>query len=216
MTLSAQLRYDRIQGLVGDRQRRFGALVYEAGPPGRFAVHFDRVLVDERLDRQDRWYVFDGVWLVERHEDQKLFMKRQVAPPGGDGADPLALGEGPIPIPITSKKDRVLKRFDVEVVAPTESDPVDTVHLRLAPKAGVGVDFESVDLWYGRQTLLPVRVRTVDDSENESVIDVSDAEVNGPVNRALLDTSEPRDPGWRVEVTPWERDRAEVSEGSGG
>src|SRR5690606_9605697 len=75
-TLTARLRYDKIDALLGDEQRRFGMLHYQAGPPARFAVHFDRLVVDGNRGRQqNRWYVFDGRWLVERLDDEKQFRK---------------------------------------------------------------------------------------------------------------------------------------------
>src|SRR5262245_27236656 len=45
-TFKADLRYDRNQILVSDKQRRFGSIVYVVGPPAKFAVHFDRLVVD--------------------------------------------------------------------------------------------------------------------------------------------------------------------------
>lgn len=216
-TLHAKLRYDRVQGLVGDRQRRFGTLVYDAGPPSRFSVHFDYLLVDRRLDRQDRWYVFDGQWLVERYDQDKLFIKRQVVAPdtpdtpdskgnGSEQADLLALGEGPFPVPVTTNKARILERFEVAVIEPAEDDPSNSLHLQLTPKPTHPSPFTRIDLWYDRATLLPARARTVDDSENESTIELSDLKVNDAVLPQLLDTSVPTEPGWRVEVKPWEGD----------
>ncbi len=196
--------YDRIQRLVGDRQRRFGNLTYDAGPPARFAIHFDRLLVDQRLDRDERWYIFDGRWLVERYDQEKLMIKRETAPPDADQpADPLALGSGPFALPVTLKKDVVLKRFDVSLIDPTKDDPPNSVHLRLSPKPTQPDDVYPVNLWYDRQTLLPVRVQTVDDSDNETLIQLNQLRANDPIDPATIDTSPPTDPSWRVEVKPW-------------
>ncbi len=208
-TLQAKLVYDRIQGLTGDKQRRFGTLYFVSGPPARFAAHFDRRLADRRIDKQDRWYIFDGVWLVEKLADQepKQFFKRQIVPPDvkPEDANPLALGGGPFVLPVNMKKDLVLQRFNVTLVAPEKMDPPDTVHLHLTPRGDQRNEVTEVDLWYSNKGLLPVRVRTYDeDSENESIIALTDHKTNEEINAKLIDTSEPKEKGWDVVITPWE------------
>lgn len=236
--LQADIRYDRIQGLVGDTQRRFGKLYYHVGPPAKFAAHFDRLMVDRRMDRQDRWYIFDGTWLVEKNAEQnpKLFHKRQVSPPTppptsparspqtsssqttepsphakSEEMDPLALGSGPFALPIRMKKDRVLAKFDVELVAgAAKTDPANSFHLKLTPKPDQRLDCTQIDLWYDRQTLLPQRARTFDEaSENESVVElthVSTAELEPSLLApgGIFDTATPSGPGWDVTITPWD------------
>jgi hypothetical protein len=203
----ADLRYDRTQGLVGDTQKRFGSIVYRSGPPSRFAVHFDLIMADMRLDREDRWYIFDGQWFVERYDNEKLFIKRQLVPApveGVDGSytpDALSLGAGPFAIPITQKKDVVLRRFKVAVVEPQEGDSENSFHLHLIPLVVRSGDITEVDLWYDQDSLLPIRVRTVDDSENESIVYLSNVRLNESVEAFQIDTAEPTEQGWRVEVT---------------
>ena len=206
-TLQAKLVYDRTQQLVGDRQRRFGTLVYEKGPPAGFAVHFDRLLVDRRMDHDDRWYIFDGQWLAERYDDQKLFIKRQVIPPHStddDHAppDPLALGAGPFALPIGLKREQIVKRFDVSLTPPADDDS--PFHLHLVPKPDHPSEFTEIDLWYERKRLLPTRVRTIDDSENETVVALSQFRVNEQADADTINTSPPTEPGWRIEVKPWQ------------
>lgn len=212
-TLHAKLTYDRIQGLLGDKQRRFGELWYDGRTPARFAVHFDKLYVNGRGDKQNRWYIFDGQWLVERLDDRKQFIKRQiVAPPTKDNprpkqADPLALGEGPFPVPIKIKKDQVLKRFDVKLIeADEKTDPkgAPTHHLRLTPKKDRPIDLTQIDLWFDQSSLLPVKVRTTDDSENETVVSLRNAVTNKPIDKKTFDTSVPKTRGWLIEIKPWE------------
>jgi hypothetical protein len=205
-TLTAKVRYDRIQNLLGDEQRRFGKLIYEAGPPAKFAVHFESLLVGKALRPQNRWYVFDGRWLVEKLEDKKQFFKWQVVAPDAkpEDADPLGVGRGPFVLPVALKKDLLLKRFDVSLVAAeAEGDPKNSVHLLLKPKAGQRSSFTEIHLWYDRDTLLPQRARTLDESKNESIIDLMNVEVNAAIDGNLLDTSEPKEGGWEVQITPW-------------
>lgn len=212
-TLSATVRYDRVQGLLEDRQRRFGTLAYLAGPPARFSVHFDRLMLRVgdrwRADKQNRRYLFDGRWLVERYDDEKVFRKTEVAGPEETGADPLSAGTGPFVLPLSGKKAAIVERFDVSLVAETaEGDPANAVHLKLTPPSSASGatrpsgGFSEVHLWYDRGTLLPVRVRTLDDSENESIIDLSEVQVNARLDASAIDVSEPRGSGWDVTVTP--------------
>lgn len=203
----AKVRYDRKQGLVNDRQRRFGTIIYQAGPPARFNVRFDRLLVDNRADNIDLAFVFDGRWLAERDATQKRFTRRQLvaddAPP--EQADPLALGEGPFVLPITRDKSRIVKRFNVTLVEPNaKNDPPGrpSVHLQLEPRPGQRTDFTRIDLWYDRENLTPLRAATLDESENESIIDLTNVRTDEAPEKGSFDTAEPRGEGWRVEIAP--------------
>jgi hypothetical protein len=207
-TLRAELRYDRTQGLLGDRQRRFGSIVYESGPPARYAIHFTRVLIDKRSDDQSRWYIFDGQWLVEKLDDQKQFFAHEIVAPGTppERANPLALGEGPFAVPIAAEKARILSRFDAVVIPPADTDPKQSVHLRLTPRPGVRINFTAIDLWYDRESLAPLQARTQDESENISLIVLSKVSLNEPADTALMDTRPPSakgEQGWREEIRPW-------------
>lgn len=217
-TLQARVRYDRIQELQGDRQRRFGTLYYLAGPPAQFAAHLDQLLADRRLEPMDRWYIFDGTWLVEKIADQKpkQFVKRQIAPPstGMDASpaqagrpNPLALGDGPFVVPLDFNKERILARFDVTLVAAdTNADPANmtSIHLRLVPRAGQRMNASQIDLWYDAETLLPMRVRSEDaEAGNVSMIDLSKVQVNEAINTTVINTDEPKEQGWDVVIKPW-------------
>ncbi len=209
--MTGKITYDRIQGLLGDKQRRYGSLVYHAGPPARFAIHLDRMLIDRAIRPRDRWYIFDGRWLVERLDDEKRFTKWQIVPPDKDPAevDPLGAGEGPFALPIRVNKNDLVRRFKVQLVEPAEDDPADSVHLKLLPRDGVRVDFQELDLYYDKDTLLPVQVRTLDDAESgdESIIKLRDLDTNPDnVDTTVIDVSEPTERGWHTEVKPWEKD----------
>jgi len=206
-TLTARVRYDRIQGLIGDRQRRFGTLAYDAGPPARVSVHFKTLLVDRALRPQARTYVFDGTYLVERIEDQRQFFKRRVVEEGSAAAapeaDPLALGEGPFAVPLTSDPERVLERFTVRVVDASEGEDEASgknVRLRYEPRREGVAEFHTADVWYDRETLLPVRARTADASENVTDIRLSGIETGIEIDPARFNLEPPEDSGWRVEI----------------
>jgi len=208
-SLHATVRYDNIQGLARDQQTRFGKLVYQA-KPSRFALHVDSLRVDKTTRPSNRWYIFDGTWLVEKQADEKQFFKWQVVPPGADPekADPLAMGHGPFVVPVALRKDLVLARYFPEFVPADAKDPKNSVHLKLTPLKGQRINFTELDLYYDKDTLLPMRARTVKRSSprdvEESIIDLSNVKINEPVEASQLDTSEPKESGWKVQVTPWE------------
>ena len=213
-TLESRIVYDKIQKLLGDKQRRLGKLIYEAGPPARFAVHFDKLMFDRRQEKQNRWYIFDGRWLVERLDDRKQFRKYEVVPPDAppQAADPLALGEGPFAVPVQLNKKRLLKRFVVSLVEPeTEEDsdePENSVHLHLVPK-DPSREVKAIDLWYHRETLLPLRAVTDNRSQEQHVIKLSKHKTDGKIKTKQFDTRAPSDRGqrgWLEEIKPWEDD----------
>lgn len=206
-SLQAIVRYDLNQLLQGDEQTRFGKLIYVAGPPAKFAVHFETLRVDKKAVPSNRWYIFDGQWLVEKLADKKQFFKWQVVAPDAPpaDADPLGLGRGPFVVPVALRKDLVLKKFKVEIAAAdAKGDPKNSVHLVLKPLRGQRVNFTQIDLWYDKDTLLPQRARTINASETESIIHLSDVKLNTTIEGNPMDTAEPKDTGWEVQITPWE------------
>lgn len=210
-TLGAKITYTTIQGLLGDRQTRIGTLIYDdadEGKPTRFAVRFDRIVLDGSMQMQDRSYIFDGMWLGERIRDggRKIFIRRQLVAPHDRDAeeDLLGLGEGPFALPLNLKKDQVLRKYEVSVIEPEEGDPEDAVHLRLIPRPGVQIEQERIDLWFGRETLLPVRARTANHDETESIITLREVRVNPTVEGEPFDTTPPSGAGWQIEIKPLE------------
>ncbi|WP_428389216.1 LolA family protein [Mucisphaera sp.] len=202
-SLRARLRYDRIQGLLGDEQRRFGELRYAAGPPARFAVHFEYLIVDGRRDNQNRWYIFDGRYLAEKLEDEQLFIRREIIDENQNvaEADPLRFGSGPFSLPLNLRKNEVLTRFHVETAPTSNDDPENTFLLRLTPREHLDIEQTLIELWYDNDTALPRRVRTLDSSENESIIDLLRPETSVPVRDRDYST-EPPARGYRVEEHP--------------
>ena len=146
----------------------------------------------------------------------KQMFKYRVVPPG-QTTDPLAVGEGPFPIPIGQKKDRILERFHATLMPPDEGFPVplkdadgkpnpkmawvmDTYQLRLIPKQGAreGRDFQEIRLWYTKGEFLPRVAKTVklDDSSDEVLL--TDIKQNQPLPPGTFDTT--AQPGWDVQV----------------
>ena len=207
-TLTAKLRYDRNQLLLGDEQRRFGTLVYQAGPPPMFEVHFDKKFVDGAWTQPDLYYIYDGQWLLKRDHENKTAVRYQLVPDQDDDeqANPaeqvrgqMELGEGPFPIPLNLKKDRVLEKFEVQVQPAHEDDPTNSVHLTLTPRENHNTDLTAIDLWFDRDTLQPTSVSTLDDSETQTVVNLSEIVTNAELTDKAFDTSLPIEPGWQID-----------------
>ncbi len=209
-TLKANLRYDRFQDLLGDEQRRFGTFQYAAGSPAKFDAHFDRLLVDGKARRIDLRYTFDGVWLAERDEQDKAFTRRQLVAEGEAG-QPMQLGKSPFVLPLDAKKEDILARFAVRLAEPDKADPKGTIHLVLTPLPNQRMDQTRVDLWYDEKSMLPVRVQTLDESENRSVIDLMKVEVNRKLDARTFDTSPPTGGGWSIHIEPLPEDAADTA-----
>jgi len=217
--LQANVRYDRVQGLLGDRQIRFGEVFYDAGPPRRFAVRFERIVMNGRMRERKRWYVYDGRWLAELQFDQapKVFIRRELVPAGERGQQMLELGEGPFPLPLDLEKDKVLARFKVDVL-PAQKDAPDsmqakealanTVHLRLVPRPKADVKQRRIDVWYDRETRLPVVVRGEEKGEDRWTVRLTHTRTDVDIPEKIFDTTAPDEPGWQVQINRL-RDRGE-------
>jgi hypothetical protein len=206
-TLRSKVTLVTRQVLLGDEQRRFGDLAYAAADPAgdtsaRFRLDFDRVVVDGQLETQRRSYTFDGVWLAERLEDDRVFIRRQLV--GDDAAErpDLDLGDGPFALPLNLRKDKVLQRFTVEHHEPVAGDPANSVHLTLTPRPGVEVEDEQIDVWFDRDKLIPVRVVSLKTDQTEQRLDLREPQVNADLGDAPFDTAPPAEPGWEVQVAP--------------
>ncbi len=208
-SLHADLVYRRIDGVdvLDDKQTHKGTIVFVVGPPAKFSVNFVKLIVDRRPVPQDVWYIFDGQWLVESNRTEKIFTKDQIVPPDApaEQANPLASGRGPFYLPINARKKEVLQRFHVTLKKAAKSDPPNSLHFELIPRAGRQRRITRIDLWYDRETLLPVRAETLDTGPNQSIVIVKNAAVNRKVDPKRFDVSVPRGRGWRTTVRPYKK-----------
>lgn len=220
--LSADVRYTRLFALAGDTQTRTGVLMFEqteredAAALRRFAVAFDLLIVGRRKESETKRFVFDGEWLVEELPGEKLFIKRQIAAPGTT-TDPLAIGEGPMPLPIGQKKDAILERFHATIVEAEDGLDADSlrmfvtrgagsVQLRLIPKDVEELGVEEIRLWYDLESLLPRLTRTVDLDGDESIVQLLGVQTgeDAAVRDDSFDVTTPAvGSGWDVRVEPW-------------
>lgn len=236
--LQAEILLHRSFALEGDEQTRWGMLYFRQienpeNPLGRalrqFAVRFDKVMIDRRLEDKEQRFIFDGVWLAEINPEEKRFNKRQVVA-HGENFDPLKIGEGPLPIPIGQKKEDILSRFVAELRPVTEGidDGTDrkqadawrkfvsgSVQLKLTPKAaGEDEDFTEIRLWYkpalkqegiedGR--LMPRMSRTVNRAGDVTTVQLVGIAINFPIDGGFFNAEAPKERGWDIVIAPLNR-----------
>jgi hypothetical protein len=216
-TLQASVVYDRLFKLQGDRHIRRGTLLFQNVPnpdgdkPTRtFAILFKSLQIgDERLEQTPQTWVFDGRWLVEIRENERQFIKREVARPG-EPFDPLKIGEGPMPIPIGQKAEEIERRYSAELMEPRSGLPEtwkfpawldETWQIVLTPRNPAADEFTGIRLWYEKDTLLPRMAITLNRAGDESRVYLQDVKQNEPLPKQRLSVDEPPpNAGWQVQI----------------
>lgn len=215
--LSAKILYEREYALAGDVQIRDGDVAFVVrerpdGSAGRaFAVVFETTIVGERSEPDGRTFVFDGEWLTERIPEEKLLLRRQVAPPGAD-FDPLRIGEGPLPLPLGQKKDDILANYEAKLRQAEDGleDRDDLVtftkgcaQLMLVPNEARAKedDFEEIRLWYKRDEagLLPRMAMTINRTGDVVYVRLWGVKLNenAEIDAADFETEKPE--GWDID-----------------
>ncbi|MBB6431081.1 LolA family protein [Algisphaera agarilytica] len=207
LTLTARVRMTTIASLLEEETQRFGPLKYAAAddqnPSMRFAVQFTRMKIEDLIEDIDQSYIYDGRWLLDMDAIDKTATQRELVPEGEQAN--LELGDGPFLLPLNLRKDRVLQKFDVELIDAAEGDPksdAGTFHLRLTPKPAAGTDAQRIDLWFDRETLLPLRAATLEADDDQTIVDLFQLEANAEISDDTFETSLPTEPGWELQVVP--------------
>jgi hypothetical protein len=211
---TADVAYRKDDALLGGGELRTGDMVYERRDDGgaRLAIRFEyRIdLGDMARRRETKRVVFDKGWLVESDESQRQFIKRQIVKPG-DTADPMRLG-GPFPLPIGQKRADVLRRFSViecegepDSFAVMKGSSVIGLHLVPLPDSAESKKWAYIDLWYDRETWLPVGVRAVEDNGDTRRIRLTALTPHETLSEAAASqlSIDPPEEGWSVDVQPW-------------
>lgn len=228
-SLTGVVRLTGIQVLQGDMQRRQGTMWMRTdagageGQPARrmFAVSFDQLQLDRRVEAVDEQYVFDGRWLVERLPREKQFIKREIVP-AGRTLDPMELmRDAPFWISVGDDADRVLRDYDAAVLPTEDGLTVNAesedlagllrlvegcVQLRLTPREGSAAedDWQSVRMWFTPEDLVPrLYIKTAWTGDLQ-IAELFGVEINGPVDAAVFDTTTPEaGSGWQVQISAW-------------
>ncbi|MEM9414130.1 MAG: outer membrane lipoprotein carrier protein LolA [Planctomycetota bacterium] len=209
-TLRCRVRYTRVQGLLGDEQRRFGDLFYAAATddtPTRFAVHLDGLVLDDRMRPIDQWFIYDSRYLLERNHDDQTATRREMRPADAEPEDTLALDSGTIPIPLRLKKDDVLAQYDAVQRDDETVGDWTLHHLELTPKQDAAQDEDDpavLHLWFDSETLLLTKVVTVEGNDQiELLFAPSEMQPNAEIAPGTFDTDLPDEAdGWDVQDVP--------------
>jgi hypothetical protein len=208
-----------------------GASGAQTRPERAFAVHFSREIVDGVVRERSQSYLFDGTWLLELDATTRQFVRRRVVAEGS-GADPLRIGEGPLPMPIGQKAADMRERFHVSLVPSLDGVPegerfgrlremlADCWQLRLVPRDGTEMarDYRDLRLWYRRADLLPVFAQTANADATRDEILLIDHRVNEPIAPGRFSTLPPEGEGWSGRTEEFRGPRAlpAASPGRGG
>jgi len=191
---------------------RSGEIVYQQRPDNqskRFAILVKRLIIGRRQDTQNKRYVFDGSWFVEIDYDNRVFIKRQIVPPG-ERFDPLALGEGPFPLPLGQRRDEVLARFEVSLLDGSSDKRLDAfladksvLGLLLVPRPSTAQAREivQVEIFYDSVTLLPIGIHLTETNGDRKTVRLRHLRRNEGIDEATLSIEQPD--GFDVDVYPW-------------
>lgn len=171
-----------------DTLSRSGEAVYEKKANGdvRMRMSFTSRTQDGVTQQQQRDYVLDDGWLVERDTPGKQERKEQILRPG-EKVNLLKLGEGPFPLPIGQTREDVYRNFEVAKVTVDKDAPANTTHVLLAPKAGTRFErkFKTIDIWVDLGSGMPRRVETIDANDQmRKRADLLEFKANAPVTDA--------------------------------
>ncbi len=217
---TARIVYRKTDGLLNRKETRTGNIIYISEPvqglPGnqirKFAIIFDILVVNEQRRQRNKHYIFDGRWLAEIDDRNKQFQAREIVPPGRV-LDPLKLGEGPFPLPLGQKKNEVLKRFVVDWADIPPSGMLagleNVIGIVLVPRPGSDEagEFNRVDVYYDKKTMLPVGVDALHRNGDRKTVRLKEMAHNIELDAQTLskvNIAPPQDDEWVVIVEPWQ------------
>lgn len=220
-TLQSRIIYSKVWADGADRHVRVGKIGFsdERTPSGgarKFAVLFEKLRIGDRETQEPKEYVFDGQTLIERlANDKKVNVLLRLKP--GQTADPLRIGEGPVPIPVGQDRGDILARYEATLLPATQDlqgeDEQETaefhkfvqgsMQLKLTPKQA-NDKYKEVRLWYRRGTkqngdpqLLPRMARAVLRNDDVDLVRLFDVQTNTSVDEKVFRTATPE--GWQVQ-----------------
>ncbi len=190
-----------------------GRVIYQVQPDGarRFAILLDFQIVNDRKRKINKQYIFDGSWLIEVDHDAKVWIKRQIVPPG-EHFDPLKLGEGPFPLPVGQPAKEVLARFvAMALAAPQDSmlakaladTPAEGLLLVPRPGTQEAKDIRQAEIFYDPKLLLPIGLCLTETSGDRKTVVLRNPKRNQGVDEGLLKVVEPDPKEWRIVVEPF-------------
>jgi len=214
---SALVTLERIDALSDDREVRRGRVVVDGlpGPARRIGVIMEEYIDGSgRGSADNRLFIFDEGWLLEFDTPRKRLTRRQLARPGEE-VDPLRVGDGPFPVPLGQPRADVEREFDVSMAALPDAplfkrlaEGADRLFtLALVPRTGrpLARDVKRITVCYERETLAPVAIEVVADTDDVTRVLLREPKLNGGLDdakRALLSPPDFDAATWTVDSRP--------------
>jgi outer membrane lipoprotein-sorting protein len=199
------------QPLLESQQRRTGVLYYaKSDKKSDLRIDFRTLRQDEEKEQKyEQQYFFDGVWLLEIDQQLKTATKRQLAEPNKP-LDALSLASKQVPVLGFSQVDDLRKQFEIELVADPPGQPAlrQHLHLKVKPDSVYKDDYVTIDLWIDGKIGLPVQVNAVTPEDDVYEIKLTDPKVNAELDPKLFEAVVPR--SFSMEVIPLAK-RAEAA-----
>ena len=202
-SLSARIQFTKEQGLLGDIQTRTGQLYFQTDSDERttrrFRVEFREFIFGDERREENRDFIFNGRWLIERINDRKQFIKRELTDEQ-QAIDPLSI-EGPFPLPIGQMKTEVLERFDAELLEPETEGRLQGFYKLHLNSRDDDDDIDEVTLWYEPTMLVPWEVLLHESNGDIKTVKLAKVQIGVELDSSLFDVSEPsEEEGWTVTV----------------
>ncbi len=199
--LSAKVDYIVDLMTTGDTETRAGAIQYQADPQ-KFRIAFDTVQVnDEKLQKKQVEYAFDGQWFTVSKFDIKNMTKYQVVPQG-QKAEPLKLGQGPFPLPVGQATDDVLKYFVAVTRDLRKGEPAGSLYVELTtrPQFEKEFNFRKLEAWVDPKTGMPIKIVSYERNKNIVTVTFKDAKTAETFKQEIFASERPQ--GWEYTVEP--------------
>jgi outer membrane lipoprotein-sorting protein len=214
-SVRADFTYKTVNLTLGDEEFRTGWVAYQRGQtiksggkvamtiPPRFRVHFETMrlgrgkTVTMKVD-----YIFDGKNFIIARAKNKNIIRMQV-PPNMQGANMLALGKGPMPIPFGQKAADMITHFVCTTRPKRFNDPKETVYLNLVPRKAHAKKLNSayIHMWASTKHHLPIKIVSKDKSKNLITTSFTNMKINKDVKKSLFRFPKPF--GWKLIVQPF-------------
>jgi outer membrane lipoprotein-sorting protein len=191
------------QPLLESQQRRTGVLYYaKSDKKSDLRIDFRTLQQDEEKEQKyEQQYFFDGVWLWEIDQQLKAATKRQLAEPNKP-LDALSLASKQVPVLGFSQVDDLRKQFEIELVAEPlgQAAPLQHLHLKVKPDSVYRDDYVTIDLWIDGTIGLPVQVKAVTPENDVYEIKLTSPKVNAELDPKLFQPAMGRN--FSMEVIP--------------
>lgn len=160
--LKCQVTYQVKDEINDDTRTRKGEIRFlDQKPNPIFYVHFDKLVQDGAVHRDDEWYVFDGTTLWEAKSKTRVIVKRELVAKG-QHIDLFDIEQSPIPIPFGQRKAEILNSFNVKMLPSSPGDPRETIHLACTPKESSRLtkEYDKIEFFVCQTVNLPIRIIT--------------------------------------------------------